>query len=111
MGSLNTLSLLLLIVVALFSLGMITFLGGVLILAFKSSNRDVKTLALQTTRLAQKGIAEDVAGLVGNASTLLEAANQMVRTTAGVGIFLSLLGILLMGSACWLALQILRTGL
>ena len=109
MAQLTPLSLLLLIVVALFALGMITFLGGILILAFRTSNKDVKTLAAQTTRLAQKGIAEDVAGLVGNASALLEATNQMVKTTTGVGIFLSLLGIALMAAACYIALQILES--
>jgi hypothetical protein len=32
--------------------------------------------------------------------------NQMVRTAQGVGIFLIILGILLMAAASWLALQI-----
>ena len=104
---LDPLSLMLTIVIALFFLGMSTFIGGVLILAFKTSNKDIKNLAAQTTQLAQKGIAEEISGLVGNASNLLEATNQMVRTTAGIGVFMTLLGILLMAAACWLALKIL----
>ena len=111
MAIFNPLSLMLIIVVALFFLGMATFIGGVIILAFRTSNSDIKSLAAQTTRLAQKGIAEEVAGLVGNASALLEATNQMVRTTTGVGIFLAMLGLLLMGASCWLALQILQASL
>lgn len=107
---LTPLSLLLLIIISLFILGGLTFLVGIVILAFRSSSKDVKTLAVQTSRLAQKGIAEDVAGLVGNASSLMEATNQLVRTTTGVGVFLTILGIVLMGAACWLALQILRAG-
>ena len=90
----------------LFVLGMITFAAGVLILAFRASSSDVKTLAAQTARLAQKGLAEEVAGLVGNASNLVDAMNQLVRTTRGVGIFLTVTGMLMMGLACWLAIQI-----
>jgi len=60
----------------------------------------------QTTKLAQKGITEDITGLVGNARTLIEALNDMVKTTAGVGVFLILLGIGLMGAAYALVLQI-----
>jgi len=110
-STLTPLSLILIIVIALFFLGVVTFIGGILILAFRTNNKDIKTLATQTTRLAQKGIAEDVAGLVGNASALLEATNEMVRTTKGVGIFLTILGILLMGAASWLVLQILKAGI
>ena len=92
--TLTPLSLLLLIVIALFVLGGITFLTGIFILSFKTGNKDIKTLAIQTTNLAQKGIAEDIAGMGGRACNLLEATNQLVRTTKGVGVFLSILGIL-----------------
>lgn len=95
-----------LIIGLLFFLGMLTFAAGVLILAFRASSSDLKTLASQTARLAQKGLAEDVAGLVGNASNLVDAMNQLVRTTRGVGIFLTIMGMLMMGLACWLAIQI-----
>jgi hypothetical protein len=110
-STITPLTLILIIVIALFLLGVVTFIGGILILAFRTNNKDIKTLATQTTRLAQKGIAEDVAGLVGNASALLEATNEMVRTTKGVGIFLTILGILLMAAASWLVLQILKAGI
>jgi len=110
MQILDPLTLILIIAFAVFALGLLTFVGGILILAFRTNNSDIRTLAAQTTRLAEKGIAEDIAGLVGNASALLEATNQMVRTTTGVGIFLTLLGILLMGAASWIALQLLKAG-
>jgi hypothetical protein len=95
-----------LIIGMLFLLGMITFIAGILILAFRASSGDVKMLVTQTARLAQKGLAEDVAGLVGNASNLVDAMNQLVRTTRGVGIFLTIMGTAMMGIACWLAIQI-----
>jgi hypothetical protein len=95
----------------LFLLGMVAFIVGILILAFRTASPEVKNLATQTARLAQKGLAEDVAGLVGNASNLLEALNQLLRTTRGVGMFLMLLGMFLMGLACWFAVQIFQVPL
>jgi hypothetical protein len=89
-----------------FLLGMFTFGTGVLILAANTMRRDLKEITAQTTRLAQKGLAEEISGLVGNASTLIGAVNDMVRTAAGIGIFLSLLGLALMALAAWLVFQI-----
>ena len=83
-------------------LGMLSTATGILILATRTSGKDVQTLAGQTSRLAQKGLAEDVAGLVGNASTLIEALNQLVRTSAGVGIFLVLFGFVMLLAAYWM---------
>ncbi len=90
----------------LFFLGFLSFIAGILILVFRTPSNEVKALATQTARLAQKGIAEEVAGLVGNASPLVDAMDQLVRTTRGIGIFLTALGLLMMGAACWLAIQI-----
>jgi hypothetical protein len=90
----------------IFTLGICSTITGVVILAARAAGREVQTLAAQATRLAQKGMAEDVAGLVGNASSLLDAVNQLIRTTAGVGVFLTIFGLLLMIAACLLALKI-----
>lgn len=111
MFDMSPLSLMLIITFSLFAIGMLTFISGVLTLTFRTNNSDVKSLANRTTQLAQKGIAQDVAGLVGNASTLLDATNQMVRTTAGVGVFLTILGLILMGASTWLALKIFQFNL
>ena len=89
-----------------FGLGLVTFSLGVFILTFRVNSREVQTLALQTTRLANKGIAEELTGLVGQATQLLDAVNQMVRTARGVGIALIGFGILLMFGASMLALRI-----
>jgi hypothetical protein len=98
--------ILLIMAVTSFLLGVITFIVGIMILTRRAAGREVQTLTAQTTRLAQKGLAEDVAGLVGNATTLLDTLNQLILTTAGIGVFLTILGLLLMGIASWLALQI-----
>lgn len=104
--NLDVFDITLLMVVGLFVLGVITLLIGILLLITRSAGKEVRTLATQTAQLAKKGIAEDVAGLVGNASTLLSATNDLVRTSAGIGVFLAVLGFLLMAGATWLVLQI-----
>lgn len=102
----NIYNLLLIMLLTVFALGLAILITGILILVLRASGRDVQTLAAQTTQLAQKGLAEDVAGLVGNATNLLEVTNQLVRTTAGIGVFLTLLGLILMAGSFLLAVRI-----
>ncbi|MEJ2710070.1 MAG: hypothetical protein P8074_20840 [Anaerolineales bacterium] len=102
----NVYNLLLIMLLTVFAIGLAILITGILILVLRASGRDVQTLAAQTTQLAQKGLAEDVAGLVGNATNLLEVTNQLVRTTAGIGVFLTLLGLILMAGSFLLAIRI-----
>jgi len=104
--NINIFDLKLLIVIGLFLLGAITLLIGILLLVTRSAGKEVRALTTQTAHLAKKGIAEDVAGLVGNASNLLSATNDLVRTSAVIGVFLAILGFLLMTGATWLVLKI-----
>jgi len=89
------------IIGAMFLVGLGTFLIGVFILARRAVQKDAQNLALQAARLAHKGIAEDVSGLVGNAANLLNGVNSLVQTTRGIGIFLIGSGTLLMAGACY----------
>ena len=102
----TTHNLLMVMALALFILGLGTTITGIIILATRALGSDIRTLAIQSTRLAQKGLAEEVVGLVGNASAILDSVNQLVRTTAGVGVFLTIIGLVLMVASGWLALQI-----
>jgi hypothetical protein len=106
MVTLSPNEILTLMAVVLFILGIACTITGIIILTIRVSGGDIRTLAMQTTRLAQKGLADDIAGLVGNASNLLAALNDMVRTTAGIGVFITVIGIILMISASMLALRI-----
>jgi len=101
-----TFELLIGMVIILFFLGMTSSVTGIIILTTRATGRDIHTIATQTTRLAQKGLAEEVAGLVGNATSLLDAMNQLIRTSAGVGVFLTVFGLLVMVASAWLALQL-----
>ena len=92
--------------IILFLIGLITIAIGIFILASQAIGKNVQIIANQTTKLAQKGISEDVSGLVGNASALLEALNQLVRSTAGIGIFLILISLVLFAGAYGLVYQV-----
>jgi PleD family two-component response regulator len=91
---------------ALLISGIIILGIGVYTLIGKMMGKDLRTIAQQTTKLAQKGLTDEVTGLVGNARTLIEALNDMVKTTAGIGILLMMLGFVLMGAAYALVLHI-----
>jgi len=88
-----------------FILGLIAICIGIFILISKILGKDVREIADQTTKMAQKGIAEDMSGLVGNASTLLSALNELIRTSAGIGVFLVFLGVIFLAGAYWLVMQ------
>lgn len=94
-----------LMLVGMFLLGGLTFIIGVTILASGAMGRELRSITSQTSRLAQKGIAEDISGLVGNASNLLTTINEMIRTTTGIGVFLTIAGVLLMALTVWFILQ------
>ncbi len=90
----------------LFLMGLISLAAGIFLLVSKAGGRDVKVIAAQATKLAQKGMAEEVTGLVGNASALVEALNSLSKTGAGIAVFLILISFALMGGAYYLAIHI-----
>jgi hypothetical protein len=94
-----------LIIAGMAVFGAIALATGIFILFRKVMGDELKVIASQTARLAQKGITEEITGLVGNASALLEALNALVKTTTGVGVFLTLIGFILMVVAYYLGLQ------
>lgn len=92
--------------IALLVSGIVILGIGVYILVAKLMGKEMRTIADQTTKLAQKGITDDVTGLVGNARTLIEALNDMVKTSAGIGVLLIILGFILLAAAYALVLKI-----
>jgi len=97
---------LLLMAAALFFLGTCALTMGVFVLVTRTASRDIKNISMQTAKMVQKGVAEDIAGLVGNASALIDGVQQLVRTAAGIGIFLTVLGLGMMAGAYWIVLQV-----
>jgi hypothetical protein len=97
---------LLIMAAALFFLGMCTLAMGLFVLVTRTMNADIKTISSHAAKMMQKGIAEEMAGLAGNASALLDTISQLVRTAAGVGIFVTALGLGMMAAAYWIVLQV-----
>jgi uncharacterized protein YoxC len=83
----------------LLAIGVIVLGIGVYTLIKKVLGKELNTIADQTVKIAQKGITDEISGLVGNARALIEVLNEMVKTTTGIGIFLVILGGLLMAGA------------
>ena len=63
---------------------------------------NIKQITAYTSALARKGITDGVSGLVGNASSLMDVLHQMVKTSAGVGLFLVSIGVILMAGGYFL---------
>lgn len=87
-------------------MGAISFFTGVIILIKQALNKDIQTLTEQSTLLTQKGFTEDAAGLMGNTSMLVSAVSQLVKTSAGIGIFLTIMGLVLIGISFFLINQV-----
>jgi uncharacterized membrane protein len=96
----------LLIAAAVFVLGFLLILIGALVMVSRSYSREVRTLAAHTARLGQKGIAQDVTGLVKSATELVASINSLVKTASGIGLFLITLGVAMMAAAYWIIQQI-----
>ncbi|OJX41502.1 MAG: hypothetical protein BGO78_01880 [Chloroflexi bacterium 44-23] len=89
----------------LLGVGALTFLIGMYILVSRVFGVGINKIANETKKIVQKGIAEEMAGLVGNASVLIESLNQLVQTSAGVGVFLVIMGALVMSGSIYLLMQ------
>jgi hypothetical protein len=80
----------------LFLIGLITFATGVAILIIRSIGQDTRSISKSIAQITQKGIADDVSGLVGNASALMTATTNLIQTTKGIGVFLVVSGSIFM---------------
>ena len=80
----------------LFLIGLITFAIGVSILIIRSIGRDTRAISKSIVQMAQKGIADDLSGLVDNASSLMAATTNLIQTTKGIGVFLIISGSIFM---------------
>jgi hypothetical protein len=99
MSAFSVTDIFLIMAVFLFIIGVFSIASGIFILVAKVAGGDIRTIARQTTALAQKGLTEEVSGLVGNATALIASVNDLVKTTSGIGIFIILVGIVSIGSA------------
>lgn len=76
----------------LFLIGLITFATGVAILVIRSIGKETRAVSKSILHITEKGIADDLSGLVDNASNLLAATRDLIQTTKGIGVFLIISG-------------------
>ncbi|MBI3761067.1 MAG: hypothetical protein HY260_04285 [Chloroflexi bacterium] len=88
--------------IALFGSGMITIVVGMWRILAHEFHGTMKSLAVQSARIGQKFITDDVAGIADSAARLMDALNQLVRTNAGIGAFLALFGMLQVLLGYWI---------
>lgn len=86
-------------------LGLISFITGFIVLITRVLGKGISQIAKETQKVVQKGITEEIASIIGNASVLIDSLNQMVTTAAGIGVFLMILGVLLMAGSFALFLR------
>jgi hypothetical protein len=98
--------ILLTMTVCVFAIGIVSIGAGLFILITRVLGDDLKQISQQTAQLAKKGLAEDVAGLVGNAAALVGSLNNLIKTTAGIGLFVLIIGLILIISSYYLIFQI-----
>jgi len=91
----------------IFLLGIICVVISIVILARQAMNKNIRTIAESTAKLAQKGITDGVSGLVGNASMLLNSLNDLTQSNTGIGIFFVFLGLVLLAVAYFLLKPVL----
>ena len=99
MFSMSSNDFLMTMALVLLVIGVVILGIGVYTLIKKVLGKELETIASQTAKIAQKGVTEEIAGLVGNARGLIEVLNEMVKTATGIGVFLVLLGAALMAAA------------
>lgn len=90
------------VAMVLFGLGLLCLVLSIIILARQTMNKNIQSIADQTTKLAQKGLTEGVSGLVGNASLLIGSLNDLARSNSGIGIFLVFLALVLIGGGYYI---------
>jgi len=91
---------------SVFLLGCMCIVLGAIVLISRGYSREVSAIATHAARLGQKGVVQEMTGLVNSASELLVAINQLVRTASGVGVFLIALGITMIAAGYYVIQQI-----
>ena len=97
----NTENMQLVIALLQLSFGVVFLVCGLRKLVAREYTPAARALATQSARIGQKGLRDNVSAISQTATQLLNAVNQLVRTSAGVGAFLVLVGLFFMIAAYW----------
>jgi hypothetical protein len=87
------------IILILLGSGLLCLLAGILILISRGFSREMRTLADTSTELSKRALNHDMTSLAESVSEILTQVNQLMKTAAGTGAFLILIGVGLMAGA------------
>ncbi len=103
----NNIQLIVTIAGIMFLIGIACLVISIVILSRQALNKNIRTIAESTAKLAQKGLTDGVSGLVGNATMLLSSLNDLTQSNTGIGIFFVFLSLVLLAVAYFLLKPIL----
>ncbi len=92
-----------------FVAGLMCFVTGVTLLWTREYREAMKQLSAHSAAIGAKAVSDiTLAPIMDSASRLIDAVSNMVRTGAGVGAFLCLLGAAMNVASFWLLMQSLK---
>lgn len=83
-------------------LGVLLVISGLRKLLAREFVPAAKALALQSARIGQKGLKQDISLIAQSAAQLCDSVNRLVRTSSGVGAFLILVGVFFLASSYYI---------
>jgi hypothetical protein len=101
---LNPITLRLMMGLTFFPLGLFSIVSGLIILVAGPYKQEAKVLAQQTARIGQKGLTDDITLVTQSATALVDAINNLIKTSSGNAIVLVVVGALCEYAAYWLLL-------
>ncbi len=85
-----------------FPLGLVAIVTGLIMLVANPYRAEAKILAAQSARLGQKGLGDNLSIVVQSATALIDAVNNLMRTSSGNAIIIIVVGALFEVGAYWL---------
>ena len=87
---------------AFFPLGLAAIIAGLVILVAGPYRQEAKILAEQSAKIGQKGLTGDISLVTQSATALVDAVNNLIRTSSGNAIVMIVVGVLCELAAYWL---------
>ena len=75
-----------------FGVGLLACLSGLLLLIVRPYHKEAEALAAHTARIGQKALTDNIAGIAQSATALIDAVNNLIRTSSGNAVVLIVVG-------------------
>ncbi len=93
--------------VILFLIGVVASISGLWIIMAKEYHSAMRQLSTQSIRISGRAVTQDaVAPVIESAARLVEAISQLIRTAAGIGAFLCIVGVGICVVAFWMTTRL-----